>query len=310
MPSREPEGRRIRAARGLVLGLVLLTAPGASAADRSSVAGYAEAAKAAIAHPPGDLQLLKDLEQRLIDLTAERRQAAGAPPLQPDYGLRTAARAHALDMLERRYFDHVGPDGRDVSDRVAILDRRFIGTTGENLAQEKGIEVADLKEQVGPLALRIVDGWMQSPEHRQNLLDKRYTHFGLAAAGQGKRLVIVHDFGRRRARLAEALPLEVEQEAELPLKIESGGSGPEPERFAFAPPGRAVEDLVPLPLSAEPGRGRPRRLPPQVLFPDRGQGHLRGRRRTGAGGRPGLRPGRRQSTMPAPVLRTRNQRRP
>ncbi len=250
MPSREPPASRSRAAGGLVLGLVLLIPPGAAAADRNSITGYAEATKAALAHPPGDVVFLHDLEERLIELTGERRQAAGVPPLQADPGLRTAARAHALDMLERRYFDHVGPDGRDVSDRVAILDRRFIGTTGENLAQEKGIEVADLKEQVGPLALKIVDGWMHSPEHRKNLLDKRYTHFGLAAAGQGKRILMVHDFGRRSARLAEPLPLEVEQEAELPLKVESDGSDPEPEQFAFAPPGRAAQDLVPLPLSA------------------------------------------------------------
>jgi uncharacterized protein YkwD len=234
---------------GLALGLVLLAASGAAAADRSSIAGYAEAVKAALAQPPGGVRFLHDLEERLIELVAERRQAAGAPPLQPDYGLRTAARAHALDMLERGYFDHLGPDGRDVADRVAILDRRFIGTTGENLAQEKGIPVDDLGEQVGPLALRIVDGWMQSPEHRKNLLDRRYTDFGLAAAGQGQRLVIVHDFGRRDARLAEPLPLEVKQETELPLKIESS-IGPPPEKFALAPPGRAIENLVPLPLSA------------------------------------------------------------
>jgi uncharacterized protein YkwD len=229
---------------------MLLAAPTAVAGDQNSITGYAEAAQAAIAHPPSDVEFLSGLEQRLIELTAERRQAAGAPPLQPDLGLRTAARAHALDMLERRYFDHIGPDGGDVSERVAILDRRFIGSTGENLAQEKGLAVAELGEQVGPLAVKIVDGWMHSPEHRKNLLDKRYTHLGLAAAGQGRRIVIVHDFGRRYARLAEPLPLEVEVEAELPLKIESDGSGSPPERFAFAPAGRAVEDLVPLPLEA------------------------------------------------------------
>jgi len=245
----QPQTRPIRAA-GLVLGLVLLAGPGAAAADRNSVQGYAEWAKAAIAQPPSDLRFLHDLDERLIELTNERRQAAGVPPLQPDPGLRTAARAHALDMLEQGYFDHVGPDGRDVSDRVAILDRRFIGTTGENLAQEKGIPVEGLGEQVGPMALKIVDGWMNSPEHRRNLLDKRYTDFGLAAAGQGKRLVIVQDFGQRNARLAQALPLEVEPNAELPLNLESSEAGPPPEKFAFAPPGRAVEDLVPLPLSA------------------------------------------------------------
>ena len=247
LPRRSPTGP-IPAARGLLLGLLLLVASPA-AADRNSLTGYAEWARTAIAHPPSDVHFLQELQQRLIDLTNERRQKAGLAPLQPDPGLRTAARAHALDMLERRYFDHVGPDGRDVSDRVAILDRYFIGTTGENLAEEKGIAVADLGEQVGLLAVKIVDGWMHSPEHRRNLLDERYTDFGLAAAGQGKRIVIVHDFGRRDARLAKPMPLEVEPEAELPLAIESSGTGPPPEKFAFAPPGRAVKDLVPLPLS-------------------------------------------------------------
>jgi uncharacterized protein YkwD len=249
MQFREPSFSPIGAARGLVLGLALLAMP-AGAADRSTIEGYAEAVQAAIAHPPGDVRFLKDLEQRLIELAAERRQAAGAPPLRPDPGLRTAARAHALDMLERGYFDHVTPDGQDVSDRVGILDRRFIGMTGENLAEEKGIPLADPGGQIGPLALRIVDGWMHSPEHRRNLLDRRYTDFGLAAAGQGKRIVIVQDFGRRDARLAEPMPLEVEQDTELPLKFERGGTGPLPERFAFAPPGSPVKDLVPLPLSA------------------------------------------------------------
>jgi uncharacterized protein YkwD len=249
MLSTEPRFSPIGAARGLVLGLVLLATP-AAATDRSTIEGYAEAAQAAIAHPPGDVRFLKDLEQRLMELAAERRQAAGVPPLQPDPGLRTAARAHVLDMLERGYFDHVSPDGQDASDRVAILDRRFIGTTGENLAQEKGIPVADLGAQTGPLAQRIVDGWMHSPEHRRNLLDRRYTDFGLAAAGQGKRIVIVQDFGHRYARLAEPVPLQVEQETDLPLKLARGGNGPLPERFAFAPPGSRVKDLVPLPLSA------------------------------------------------------------
>jgi uncharacterized protein YkwD len=159
MRSREPQSSPIRVAQGLVLGLVLLGAP-AAAAERDTVVNYAEARRAAIAQPPGDVQWLDELEQRLIELVAERRRAAGAPSWQADPDLRTIARAHALDMLERGYFDHVGPDGWDVGDRVAILDRRFIGTTGENLAQAKGIAVADPGEQIGPLARKIVDGWM------------------------------------------------------------------------------------------------------------------------------------------------------
>ena len=164
-------------------------------------------------------------------------------------------------MLERGYMDHVAPDGRDVADRVAILHRRFIGGTGENLAEHEGLAVGQLAEQAGPLAVKIVDGWMASPGHRQNLLEPEYSHHGLAAAGQGDRVVIVHVFGRRRALLEQPLPLEVERGARLPLEVEASGAAPAPQKFAFAPPGKAADELVTLDLSSnevvvEPGEYR------------------------------------------------------
>lgn len=236
----------------LVLGFALVGAVGhALAADRSTAVGYAEWAKAAVASPPPGTRFLGDLKLQLADLANRRRAATGdAPALAPDPGLELAARAHALDMLERGYMDHVGPDGRDVGDRVAILHRRFIGGTGENLAEHEGLEVGQLAEQAAPLAGKIVDGWMASPGHRQNLLEPEYSHHGLAAAGRGDRVVMVHVFGRRRALLQEPLPLEVERGARLPLEVEPSGDTPPPQKFAFAPAGKAAAELVTLDLAA------------------------------------------------------------
>jgi uncharacterized protein YkwD len=247
--------RHAPAACRLVLGLVLaggLAPPGAAAADLSTATGYAEWAEAAIASPPSGTRFLAELEQQLIELTNRRREdEGGVPRLQPDPGLERAARAHALDMLERAYMNHVGPDGQDVGARVAILDRRFIGGTGENLAEHDGIEVAALADQAGPLATKIVDGWMASPGHWRNLLEPEYSHQGLAAAGMGDRLVIVQVFGRRSARLAAPLPLAVERGARLPLALETDDEMPMPQKFAFAPPGTAAEELVTLDLTSD-----------------------------------------------------------
>ena len=257
--------RHARAGCPLVLTLALLGAlgpPGAAAGGLDTPAGYAAWAQAALASPPQGTRFLDELERQLIELTNQRRAETGEiAPLEPDPGLDRVARAHALDMLERGYMEHVGPDGRDVGERVAILHRRFIGGAGENLAEQDGIDVARLADQTGPLAAKLMDGWMSSPGHRQNILEPDYTHLGLAAAGSSERLVVVQVFGRRSALLAEPIPLEVEQGIELPLEIEPGGAARAPQKFAFAPPGTATNELVTLDLASNevvvgPGRYR------------------------------------------------------
>jgi len=254
-----------RSGRWLVLAIALALAaavPRVEAADLGTTRGYAEWAEVALASPPEGVRFLDELEQKLVELTAAERQeqAPDAPPLEADPGLQRAAQAHALDMLERGYTGHVGPDGRDVGARVAILARRFVGGSGENIAEHAGIGLDQLAGQTGPLASKLVDGWMASPGHRKNLLDPAYDRFALAAAGQGERVVIVQVFGDRKAQLAEPVPLEVAEGAALPLRFADTG-GPAPQKFAFAPPGTPVEELVTLEVSAnevvvEPGEYR------------------------------------------------------
>ena len=260
-----------RAGGWLVLALALALGaapPRGAAADLGTTQGYAERAEAALASPPAGVRFLDELEQKLIELTAaaRREQAPDAPPLAADPGLRRAAQAHALDMLERGYTGHVGPDGRDVGDRVAILHRGFVGGSGENIAEHEGIAIDQLAEQIGPLASKLVDGWMASPGHRRNLLDPAYDHFGLAAAGRGDRLVIVQVFGNRQALLAEPVPLEVEEGATLPLGL-AATAGPAPEKFAFAPPDTPPEALVTLELSSDEVVVEPGEYRLQFLFP-------------------------------------------
>jgi uncharacterized protein YkwD len=234
----------------------------ATAADdqRATLEGYAAWAHATLEAPPAGIQLLESLERRLIELTAERRREAGVDlePLEPDPELLPAARAHALDMLERGYVDHVSPEGHDARERTTLLHRRLIGGVGENLAEHEGLTAEQLEEQLGPLALKVMNGLMQSPGHRENILSPDYTHLAIAAAVKGERVVLVQLFEARRALLAEPLPLRVGQGDRLPLELEKGPGLATPAQYAYAHPDQSARELVTLDLSSnevavEPG---------------------------------------------------------
>ena len=236
------------------------TVRAAEAADRSALEDYALAANRALKSLPEGVQLLEPLARRLVELTSVRRREAdaGLEPLETDPELLPAARAHALDMLQRGYFDHVTPGGLNPSDRVALLHRRSVGGVGENLAEHRGLSAEQLEAQVGPLALKLIDSLMQSPAHRENILNSEYTHLAIAAVAKGEGLVVVQLFEARRALLAERLPLHVRRREKLPLKFEQGQGLAVPAQYAYARAGQSGQELVALDLSSnevvvEPG---------------------------------------------------------
>jgi len=74
---------------------------------------------------------------------------------------------HAYDMLERRYFGHVTPEGESPFDRLREAGISY-SWAGENLALNRD-------EPSAALAL-----W-NSPHHRANILETHYRHVGIAA---------------------------------------------------------------------------------------------------------------------------------
>jgi len=98
-----------------------------------------------------------------------------------DLRLCRIAVAHAVDMVEHNYFDHVSLDGLSPFDRMHAIHYRF-GYAGENLA-------LDLD------ARSVAQALWNSPEHRRNLLEPHYAHVGIAAvpAGGGE-IIVVEDF--------------------------------------------------------------------------------------------------------------------
>ncbi|MGC4973996.1 CAP domain-containing protein [Streptomyces sp. DT199] len=109
----------------------------------------------------------------VIDLTNRERTRHGLPPLSADPLLTTAAQAHSADMVARAFYAHTAPDGGQPWDRAAAAGstRRSIG---ENIACGQR-SPAD-----------VVEGWMNSPGHRANILKPGFTHIGVGFAGGGR----------------------------------------------------------------------------------------------------------------------------
>ncbi|WP_327312317.1 CAP domain-containing protein [Streptomyces sp. NBC_01235] len=108
----------------------------------------------------------------VVDLTNRERARAGLRALAVDPLLTTAAQAHSADMVARAFYSHTSPEGSRPWDRAAAAGsaRR---TIGENIAcgQRSPAEV--------------VDGWMNSPGHRANILKPAFTHIGVGFEGGG-----------------------------------------------------------------------------------------------------------------------------
>ena len=111
------------------------------------------------------------IPDQLLSLSNDARTAEGLAPLQQDPGLARAARGHAEELAERRVMTHESEDParRTPSKRVGLAGVALV-EVAENLAVIQGEDVAG----------RAVRGWMDSPPHRENLMNGTYTHVGHA----------------------------------------------------------------------------------------------------------------------------------
>ena len=103
------------------------------------------------------------------------RTFAPAPPLALSGSLGNVAFGHATDMAQHDYFEHRDLNGQSPADRVRAVGYRE-KVVGENIAY-------------GPKSVEeVVQGWLDSPGHCENIMDPRFAEMGIAyAAGQSGR---------------------------------------------------------------------------------------------------------------------------
>jgi uncharacterized protein YkwD len=87
-----------------------------------------------------------------------------------------------MDMLVRHFFSHTNPDGLTAGERLKLFYSGPIYAWGENIWEGSNHSAVDPEA----LARRIMDSWMSSSGHRQNILNPDYTHVGVGVAVTGR----------------------------------------------------------------------------------------------------------------------------
>ncbi len=125
-------------------------------------------------------------ETRTFNEVNAIRVSHGLSALIRESAIDAVAIAHSEDMMARDYFAHESPEGQGVGDRLTEAGVPWRGA-GENLAWTLG--------HSDPVPVS-VDGWMNSPGHRANILNENWTHTGMGIAYDGREAYITQVFVR------------------------------------------------------------------------------------------------------------------
>jgi len=129
------------------------------------------------------------IEQAVLRLTNDARADRRLAPLDPSFALAAIARRHSQDMLDRGYFDHCTPEGLRSSDRIARSGLDF-DATGENIYM-----VRNATSSQASLASAMVKGWMNSRDHRANILTPDYRVVGVGIVATPRIVLATQLFG-------------------------------------------------------------------------------------------------------------------
>ncbi len=108
----------------------------------------------------------------IVETNLQRTNNA-LPILKENAQLNKVAATKLADMFKNQYFEHVSPSGIGPSDLANRIGYKYV-IVGENLALGNFANDKDL-----------VQAWMDSPGHRENILHPRFTEIGVAV-GKGQ----------------------------------------------------------------------------------------------------------------------------
>lgn len=105
--------------------------------------------------------------QQVIDLTNKKRAENNLPALSASPLLEAAAKAKAANMFAENYWAHFAPSGKTPWFFITGAGYKYL-YAGENLAR-------DFSDPTST-----VNAWMNSPSHRENILDRNFKEIGVA----------------------------------------------------------------------------------------------------------------------------------
>ncbi|PIQ26913.1 hypothetical protein COW36_16910 [bacterium (Candidatus Blackallbacteria) CG17_big_fil_post_rev_8_21_14_2_50_48_46] len=126
--------------------------------------------------------------RKLVFLINQERLKHNLPELKENDLLDYVSWKHSEDMAKNRFFAHLNPKGEDPNERFHRAGGT--GQVGENIAFDLSVEGAHHR-------------LMNSPGHRANILDSRFTHLGVGVYYNGTYYFITQLF-QRKAPLVDA----------------------------------------------------------------------------------------------------------
>jgi uncharacterized YkwD family protein len=114
----------------------------------------------------GEISQMHDYELDTFFFTNEKRAANGLKPFILHIKLSQVARDKSKDMLDKQYFNHDSPTYGSPFKMMKDYGIHY-SYAGENIAAGH------------PTPVNVVNGWMDSPGHRANILNKSFTHIGI-----------------------------------------------------------------------------------------------------------------------------------
>ncbi|SDP22371.1 spore coat assembly protein SafA/uncharacterized protein, YkwD family [Halobacillus aidingensis] len=115
---------------------------------------------------------IKSVESQVIDLTNQERAKNGLPALKANWQLSRVARYKSRDMANKNYFSHTSPTYGSPFDMMRDFNVSY-NRAAENIAAGQRTPQ------------EVVNGWMNSPGHRKNILDPNLTQIGVGYAQGG-----------------------------------------------------------------------------------------------------------------------------
>jgi uncharacterized protein YkwD len=192
------------------------------------VTGASLSASPSLADTTGELDQLR---ARALELVNQARLERGLEALELGKQVNQAALSHARDMLQRHYYSHTSPGGETVQDRYVQAGGSKWRLTAENIARCEG---CPSPPDIGAVE-RLHSGWMESPEHRRNILRRGLGQFGFGVISDGDR--------------------------EFAVQVFSGPGTPrglkEGEKAAAVPPAEQTQIVLAEINAARKGEGRP-----------------------------------------------------
>jgi len=170
----------------------------------------------------------------LLAGTNAQRTSRGLAPLTINGQLNSSAASKAADMVARDYWAHNTPDGQEPWIFFDAAGYNY-QKAGENLAYGFGT------------SSETITGWMNSPSHRDNMLDSEYTEVGFGFRnspnfiGTGEETVIVAHYARPPGASAAAPAPPAPEPSVASVQQNQPAPDPAPQQPVEATPDPVVE---------------------------------------------------------------------